>query len=97
MLEDLQKDKWDDSKFRNLLTYDVICLTKTHTSKTSKINISGYIHSQSTRETESNKSRKKSGGIAVYVKSSIASGTKFINSEHDDILWLKFKKNQFDI
>ena len=91
------KDKWDDSKFRNLLKYDVICLTETHTTKTSKINIPGYIHSQSTRETESNNSRKKSGGIAVYVKSSIASGTEFINSEHDDILWLKFKKNQFDI
>ena len=31
------------------------------------------------------------------MKSSIASGTEFINSEHDDVLWLKFKKNQFDI
>ena len=69
------KDKWDDIKFRNLLKYDVICLTETHTSKTSKFSIPGYIHSQSTRETESNKSRKKSGGIAVYVKSSIVSGT----------------------
>ena len=26
------------------------------------------------------------------MKSSMASGTEFINSEHDDILWLKFKK-----
>ena len=41
--------------------------------------------------------QKKSGGIDVYVKSNIASGTELINNEHDDILWLKFKKNQFDI
>ena len=28
------KDKCNDSKSRNLLKYDVICLTETHTSKT---------------------------------------------------------------
>ena len=92
MLEDLLKINGDDSKFPNLLKYGVICLSETHTSKTSRLYKPDYIHSQSTRETESNKCRKTSGGVAVYVKSSIGSCTEFINGEHDDILWLKFKK-----
>ena len=31
------------------------------------------------------------------MKSSLASGTEFIKSEHDDILWIKFNKDQFHI
>ena len=31
------------------------------------------------------------------MKSSLAPGTEFIKSEHDDILWIKFNKDQFHI
>ena len=31
------------------------------------------------------------------MKSSMAPGIEFIKSEHDDILWLKFNKDQFNI
>ena len=93
----LTRDKLEDRKFRKLLKYDVICLTETHTTIKSIINIPGYIHSQRTRESESHNSRKKSGGIAIYVKSNLAPGTEFIKSEHDDILWIKFNKDQFHI
>ena len=35
---------------------------------------------------------KKSGGIAIYVKSKIVNNIEFIKSEHEDTLWLKDKK-----
>ena len=36
-------DKLEDRKFRKLLKYDVICLTETHTTIKSKINIPSSI------------------------------------------------------
>ena len=71
--------------------------TETHTTKESKIYFRGYIHSQSAREIGSKNYKKKSGGIAIYVKSKIASKVEFIESEHEDILWLKVKEEKFDL
>ena len=72
-------------------------MIKTHTNKDSKINLLGYIHSQSTRELKSKDCTKGSGDIVIYVKSKFAQNIEFIKSEHDDLLWLKLKKEYFNI
>ena len=55
----LTEEKIYDQKFKNNFRYDIICLTETHTTKGSKIDVPGYIHSQSTREIVSKSYKKK--------------------------------------
>ena len=40
---------------------------------------------------------KTGGGIVVYIKSDISQGIDYIKSEHSDIMWLKVKKQLFEI
>ena len=56
-------EKLKDNKFKQILNKDIIFLIETHTNKDSKINLPGYIHSQSTRELKSKDCTKGSEGI----------------------------------
>ena len=51
--------------------------------------------SQSKNQNENR--RRSSGGIVVYIKSDISQGIDYIKSEHSDIMWLKVKKQFFEI
>ena len=90
-------EKLTDNKFKQILNKAIIFFIETHTNKDSKMNLPGYIHSQSARELKSKDCTKGSGGIVIYVKSKFAQNIEFIKSEHDDILWLKLKKEYFNI
>ena len=85
-----------DNKFTQILNKNIF-LIETHTNRDSKINLQGYIPSQSTRELKPNDYTKGSGGKVIYVKSDFAQSTEFIKSEHDDILWLKLKKEYLNV
>ena len=84
-----------DNKFKQILNKDIIFWIETHTNKDSKINLPGYIHSQSTGKLKSKHSTKEPEGIVIYVKSKFAQNVEFMKSEHDDILWLKLKTRIF--
>ena len=77
-------EKLKDNKFKQTLNKAIIFLIETHTNKDPKMNLPGYIHSQSTMELKSRNSTKESGGIVIYVKSKSAQNIEFIKSEHDD-------------
>ena len=51
-------EKLKDNKFKQILNKDIIFLIETHRNKDSKINLPGYIHSQSTRELKSKDCKK---------------------------------------
>ena len=61
-------EKLKDNKFKQILYKDIIFLIETYANKDSKINLPGYIHSQSTKELKSRNSTKESGGIVIHVK-----------------------------
>ena len=90
-------EKLKDNKFKQILNKDIIFWIETHANKDSKINLPGYIHSQSTGKLKSKHSTKESEGIVISVKSKFAQNVEFMKSEHDDILWLKLKKEYFNI
>ena len=45
------------------------------------------------RKLKSKNNTKESGGIVIYVKSKFAQNIESTKSEHNDVLWLKLKKN----
>ena len=72
-----------------LKPFDVFCVGETFLDGTENITIPGYDFISKPRKAKCN---RKSGGIGVFLKSSIASNVEVIDSQSEYCLWLKFQK-----
>ena len=93
----LTYDKLTDEDFKKYLKTDVIAFTESFAEEQSKLSLAGYVVDQSVRKNQNENRRRSSGGIVVYIKSDISQGIDYIKSEHSDIMWLKVKKQFFEI
>lgn len=73
--------------------HDIIGLTETHALEESLV-VPGFTCFQLNRRNTKNLSRGN-GGIAVFVKHDVSKGVVLVNSNNENILWLKLKKTFF--
>ena len=93
----LSQDKLKDKVFQKHLKTDINCLIETFTTEDSKLNLKGYVVDHSFQSNSNKNARRNSGGIVVYIKSEISKGTEFLHSEHEDLIWIKLKKDFFNM
>ena len=88
----------DESFAKNLLNpFSVNCLVETFTNKDSNLTINGFNHFHSFRKNELKSSKRSSGGIVCYFRQKFNNAIQVIQSKHDDLLWIRFKKDSFSI
>ena len=69
---------------------------KPHTS--SNIQVDGFYSFSKCRKTVSKNSRRSSGGITIFVKSTLRKGTKFLDKESsEEFVWYKMDKTFFKL
>ena len=86
----------DESFAKNLLNpFSINCLVQTFTNKDSNLTINGFDHFHSFRKNELKSSKRSSGGIVCYFRQKFNNAIQVIQSKHDDLLWIRFKKDSF--
>ena len=71
---------------------DVIFLYETWSKVDSNIDLKGYVSYNYYRKFQHRKARRASGGVAVYIKETIAKGVQIVRNHHDTLIWLKLDK-----
>ena len=79
--------------FQKHLKTDINCLIETFTTEDSKLNLKGYVVDHSFRSNSNKNARRNSERIVVYIKSEISKATESLHSEHEDLIWIKLKKD----
>ena len=83
----------------NLNKFDIVSLVETwlpHTS--SNIQVDGFYSFSKCRKTVSKNSRRSSGGITIFVKSTLRKGIKFLDKESsEEFVWYKMDKTFFKL
>lgn len=95
----LSKEKLKSEKFiKEILTlFSINCLVETFTNKDSQISVANLKEFHSYRQNELKSSKRSSGGILCYLKQKFNTAVDLVKSRHDDLLWIKFKKEHFTI
>jgi len=75
--------------------HDNILLFETWTNKNSDNNINGYKYFY--RKFQNRRAKRNSGGVAIYLKYSIAKGITVVKNRFDTIIWLKLHKSYFKL
>ena len=75
--------------FENFVDYDIVCFTEAKIDESDIILFPGFTAFYQPRK---QKFLRKSGGIVVYVKNSLAKFVSKIESESDYVLWLSFSE-----
>lgn len=87
--------KFNDPDFvSKICESDIICLMEMHCDLELCPELYGYKSLHIIRSKSKN-SRKRFGGLSVYVKSCIRDGILFLKHETSDYIWLKLKKEFF--
>ncbi|MCG7877394.1 MAG: endonuclease/exonuclease/phosphatase family protein, partial [Candidatus Thiodiazotropha endolucinida] len=69
--------------------YDIFCVTETKLDDLDLINISGYEFYSQTRK---QKFLRKSGGMGVFIRKSLASYISIVQSDSDYVFWFRLNK-----
>ena len=85
----LSLDKLKNKFVQKHMKTDINCLIETFTTEDSKLNLEGYVFDHSFRSNSNKNARRNSGRIVVHIKSEISKGTEFLQSEHEDLIWIK--------
>ncbi len=95
----LSKSKIIDKEFisQHINPFDFCFFVETFTGKNSQIDIDGFFFYQSYRKNEKANAKRKSGGIVAYIRNEYKNMLECLKSDHEDILWLRFKKEHFNI
>lgn len=75
---------------------DIICLSKTWTTKDPIIDLKSYskpIHSY--RRFLHRRAKRPGGGIIIYVKDCVRTSVTLVKHEVDCLVWLRLVKNSF--
>ena len=88
-------DKWNDIK-KEISKFDIFAIQETHLCPGQSLSCSGYATFQKQRDKDP-KAPYHSGGIAVFIKQTIIDGISSLNSECNDLMWFKLKKEFFNL
>ena len=90
-------NKLDDPFFRSILNkFDILCLQETHLSQDDTIpEATGYVSIPHCRT--KSKNNRYFGGMIIYIKASIRSGTEILRTFDEDALEVKLLKNFFGL
>ena len=89
-------NKINDPDFlKELLPYDIIFLSETHTGYETKILIDGFQHFPICRPISSNS--RYYGGLALLIRNSIRNGIKILKNTSSEYQWVKLCKNFFHL
>ncbi len=93
------KNKLKDNQFlvEHVDPYSFVFFVETFKEQHSDFNVNNYNSYHSSRKNRNKKSKRASGGIAAYIKNDYCHTVQIINSEHDDLMWIKFKKEFYTI
>ena len=89
--------KTDEYDFMNAINKcDLFCLTETHCSDSDCPSVQGFKLFMNNR-IKHPKAWRPSGGIAVYIRKSIAKGVKIVNSSCSELTCIKLCKDFFHL
>lgn len=90
-------NKYADPNFLNkLIEQDIFCLIETHSDLEASLILPHYKSVHLIRPKSKN-TRKRSGGLSVFVREEIANGIKFLNHENNEYIWLHLQKDFFGL
>ena len=89
-------NKFQDNSFiNNLLKQDIFCLQETHCDLENCLNLSDFQRPVHLIRPRVKSSRKRHGGLSVYVHNSVRPGVQFLEHATNDFIWLKLNKSFF--
>ena len=94
----LTRDKKESIDFVNIVAnYDICFLYETWCNSQSDIELNGYLSHNLYRKYQHRKSKRNSGGIAIYYKEHLKDAIEIIKNHHNTIIWLKLDHNFFNV
>ena len=89
--------KLDSVEIRSsLCKYDIFCLVETHAKPNDTIEFPDYF-TYSIFRPKKKKSRRHSGGLAIFIKTSIKQGIAIHRNGSSEYFWIRLKKDFFNI
>ena len=76
---------------------DLIMLTETWTDENSDLSFAGFKVFWLSRLDKKRKSKRSSGGIAIYIRDTFYKANMLYKQDGDDILWLRFEGSTFNL
>ena len=94
----LTDEKTNCEFFKNFTSkMHVIGLVETWCDSGKSYDIPGFVCICNSNRVKHKKARRNSGGVNLYVKSSLSKGVTKQESSHKDIVWAKLDKNFFNM
>ena len=84
--------KMDDDSLNGVMKSDIVFLSETHLSYKDTLSHDGY---ESFLNCRSNESRKRRGGLAVFIKRSILTGITLVDKSLSELMWFKMNSKFF--
>ena len=84
--------KMDDDSLNGVMNSDIVFLSETHLSYKDTLSHDGY---ESFLNCRSNESRKRRGGLAVFIKRSILTGITLVDKSLSELMWFKMNSKFF--
>ena len=72
---------------------DVAMFTETWTNDLSNIEVNNFEHFVLNRKEQKKESKRKSGGIILYLRNTFVSNDTLVFLENEDFLWIKISKS----
>ncbi|MDP6303844.1 MAG: reverse transcriptase family protein [Candidatus Nitrosopelagicus sp.] len=86
----------DPVNIQFLTKHDIVCFVETHSNYNDNLTLEGYDTVKKIRPKPKN-AVKHYGGLAILVKKSIRKGIQFLTTENTELMWLKLKKDFFNL
>ena len=82
---------------KRLMDYDIIFLYESWANENTVYNLDGYSCYNFYRKFQHRKARRRSGGVALFLRDSIKCGVDVIKNSSDTMIWLKINKSYYDM
>ena len=97
-VQGLTNIKINDEDFLNYIRkFDIILFFESWANNSACYDIDGFKCYPFNRKIQNKKSKRSSGGIAIYIKQSITKGISIVKNYQDAIVWLKLDKLYFNL
>ena len=89
-------NKFKDNSFKNkLLQQDIFCLQETHCDLENCLELSDFPRPVHLIRPKERSSRKRYGGLSIYIHNTIRPGVKFLEHATNDFIWIILDKSFF--
>ena len=90
------ESKLSDPDFPKLFkNIDLFCLSETHIGPDFGMTLKGFKSIKSCRKISGN--NRYFGGLCIFISNLIKQGVKVVKNDHPDIIWIKLKKDFFNL